>query len=136
MKALLDEGPMVGVLAVHQSFLNYISGTYHSLEIDPVVGYHCVSMVGYSDELGAWLLRNSWGLGWGLQGYCYIKYGDSEIDQVMYSLVPYGDIEPEPEPSPCPVGNATTRLLNVVSWLLRRRGRFYYMNPSEGDSNE
>lgn len=63
MKALLDEGPMVGVLAVHQSFLNYISGTYHSLEIDPVVGYHCVSMVGYSDELGAWLLRNSWGLG-------------------------------------------------------------------------
>lgn len=128
MKALLDAGPLVGVMAVHQSFMNYLDGVYHSLEFDPIKGYHCVAIVGYSDELGAWLLRNSWGTDWGLEGYCWIRYGDSDIDARMYSLVLDGDIEPEPTPSPCPVGNTAAKLLNVVPYLLRRRGRFHYLN--------
>ena len=131
MKVLLRGGPLVGVMAVHQSFLSYLDGVYHSLGwMDPIVGYHCVGIVGYSDEMGAWLLRNSWGESWGMAGYCWIQYGDSEIDQVMYNLVLDGPIpEPEPEPSPCPVGNAAARVLNVVPFLLGRRGRFYYRNP-------
>ena len=142
MKALLDKGPLVGTMAVHQSFLNYKSGVYHSLGLmDPVVGYHCIAIVGYDDVLGAWLLRNSWGLDWGLAGYGWVQYGDSEIDAEMYLLEPDGAIEPEPPtPSPCTVGNGVAKLANKIidaaDWLgrelhikaLRRRGRFYYLN--------
>lgn len=129
MKDLLREGPLVGVMAVHQSFLSYLNGVYHSLGWDPIVGYHCISIVGYDDGRGAWLIRNSWNTDWGMEGYCWIQYGDSEIDEVMYRLVLDGPIpEPEPEPSPCPVGNAAARVLNVVPYLLGRRGRFKYVN--------
>jgi len=131
MKALLDKGPLAGTMAVHQSFLNYVSGVYHSLgPFDPVVGYHMIAIVGYDDTLGAWLLRNSWGTGWGMDGYCWIRYGDSEIDVEMYVLEP-GPLppEPEPEPSPCLIGNVTARILNIFPRLLGRRGRFYYLNP-------
>ena len=121
MKSLLDRGPLAGTMAVHQSFLNYVDGVYHNLGImDPVVGYHMIAIVGYEDSLGAWLIRNSWGTGWGMNGYCWIKYGDSEIDVEMYYLEPDGPIdpEPEPEPQPCPYSLAVVKLPGG-KWLLR-----------------
>ena len=88
MKRLLYDGkPLVGVMEVHESFLHYKGGIYHSLgPTDRVVGYHCVGIVGFDDEKEAWLIRNSWGTGWGEKGYAWIKYGDSKIDEVMYEL--------------------------------------------------
>jgi len=129
MRALLDTtGPLAGTMAVHQSFLNYLDGVYHSLgPSDPIIGYHMIAIVGYDDNLGAWLLRNSWGEGWGMRGYCWIRYGDSEIDVEMYALYPDGPIPPEL--SPCPIGHGLARILNVFPRLLGRRGRFYYLNP-------
>lgn len=37
--------------------------------------------------------------------------------------------DPTPTPSPCNNGNGTAKILNVAPWLLRRKGRFYYLNP-------
>lgn len=34
-----------------------------------------------------------------------------------------------PTPSPCTRGNGSAKLLNIVPWALRRKGRFYYLNP-------
>jgi len=131
MRARLDKGPLAGTMAVHQSFLNYLGGVYHSLgPSDPIVGYHMIAIVGYNDTLGAWLLRNSWGTGWGMVGYCWIKYGDSEIDVEMYALEPDGPIpEPQPTPSPCKWGRGFAKILNFFLWLTRQKGRYYYMNP-------
>jgi C1A family cysteine protease len=124
MKSHLDKEPLCGTMAVHQSFLNYVSGVYHNLgDIDPIVGYHAIAVVGYDDELAAWLLRNSWGKGWGIEGYCWIAYGDSEIDTEMYQL------NGTPTPSPCKIGNSIVKTLNKVCTLLGRKGRFYYLNP-------
>jgi len=131
MKSLLDRGPLAGTMAVHQSFFNYVDGVYHSLGVtDPVVGYHMIAIVGYDDSLSAWLIRNSWGTGWGMKGYCWIRYGDSMIDEEMYSLEPDGPIEPEPEPepSPCLIGKGVAKVLNLIARLTGRRGRFYYLN--------
>jgi C1A family cysteine protease len=44
---------------------------------DQVVGGHCVDLVGYDDHAETWLLRNSWGTGWGLptaRGYFTLPY--------------------------------------------------------------
>jgi C1A family cysteine protease len=35
---------------------------------------HAMVIVGYSDELQMFIVRNSWGRGWGDKGYCYIPY--------------------------------------------------------------
>lgn len=36
---------------------------------------HCVLIVGYDDAKAAWLVRNSWGTGWGTLGYGWFGYG-------------------------------------------------------------
>lgn len=36
---------------------------------------HAMVIVGYSDQLQMFLVRNSWGEDWGDKGYCYIPYG-------------------------------------------------------------
>ena len=35
---------------------------------------HAMAIVGYSDQLQMFLVRNSWGQDWGDNGYCYIPY--------------------------------------------------------------
>lgn len=37
-------------------------------------GGHAVVLVGYDDSKQAFLVRNSWGTGWGIQGYFYMAY--------------------------------------------------------------
>ena len=37
-------------------------------------GAHAMLCVGYSDPDQVFIVRNSWGSGWGEQGYCYIPY--------------------------------------------------------------
>ena len=37
-------------------------------------GGHAMLIVGYSDAKNAWLVRNSWGAGWGINGHVWIDY--------------------------------------------------------------
>lgn len=37
-------------------------------------GLHAMLCVGYSDPDEVFIVRNSWGSGWGHNGYCYIPY--------------------------------------------------------------
>jgi C1A family cysteine protease len=39
-----------------------------------VLGGHAVLGVGYSDKQKRFIVRNSWGTGWGKQGYFTIPY--------------------------------------------------------------
>lgn len=41
---------------------------------DRLIGGHAVLAVGYDDETQALIIRNSWGLGWGFQGYAFLPY--------------------------------------------------------------
>jgi hypothetical protein len=110
IKILLDTQPLNGTLSVHQSLFNYVSGVYKNLGVqDPIVGGHDIGVVGYSDKLNAWLIRNSWGKGWGSgciisglnrPGYCWIDYG--ELDIQMQQLIPDGPVPAPPNPPPPP----------------------------------
>jgi C1A family cysteine protease len=35
---------------------------------------HVVTIVGWDDDRQAWLVRNSWGKSWGMDGYCWVGY--------------------------------------------------------------
>lgn len=41
---------------------------------EQVLGGHCVVAVGYDEGQQRFIVRNSWGTGWGLQGYCTMPY--------------------------------------------------------------
>jgi hypothetical protein len=54
------------------------------------IGGHAVCIVGYNDNPGYWICKNSWGPGWGGvgQGYFNMSYGDCHIDDFeMYGVV-------------------------------------------------
>jgi C1A family cysteine protease len=68
--------PVVFGASLYQSFeSDSVAGTGHVPMPDPnegMVGGHAMLMVGY--EAGHFIVRNSWGNGWGDKGYCYIPY--------------------------------------------------------------
>jgi len=39
-----------------------------------VLGGHCVVAVGYENDKRCFIIRNSWGTGWGIKGYCLMPY--------------------------------------------------------------
>ena len=41
---------------------------------EQILGGHCVTAVGYDDAHQRFLIRNSWGVGWGMQGHCTMPY--------------------------------------------------------------
>jgi C1A family cysteine protease len=41
---------------------------------EKIMGGHAVLIVGYDDEKSLYTVRNSWGSGWGVDGYCYMPY--------------------------------------------------------------
>jgi C1A family cysteine protease len=78
-KKALADGPVVAAMAVFSDFMAYRSGVYRHVAGD-LVGYHAISVVGYSDLQGCWIAKNSWNTGWGEQGFFRIRYGECGID--------------------------------------------------------
>jgi Papain family cysteine protease len=76
-------GPIGVTFSVYHDFDGYGSGVYIKGPTTPTNyfrGTHCVCIVGYDDAQQAWLIKNSWGTGWGMAGYCWIGYGQADID--------------------------------------------------------
>ncbi|XP_068209646.1 digestive cysteine proteinase 2-like [Palaemon carinicauda] len=70
--AVHDKGPVsVCVDAGHLSFQLYSSGVYYEPNCNPQGINHAVLAVGYGTEGGSdyWIIKNSWGSGWGESGY-------------------------------------------------------------------
>lgn len=65
-------GPVAVAMHVYDDFQHYQAGIYEHAGSDGV--NHAVLLVGWDDEREAWILRNSWGLDWGEQGYAYVRY--------------------------------------------------------------
>ncbi|CAL1298998.1 unnamed protein product [Larinioides sclopetarius] len=65
-------GPVsVAIDAGHSSFTSYKSGIYYEPNCSSKQFDHAVVVVGYGTEDGTdyWLLKNSWGESWGMNGY-------------------------------------------------------------------
>jgi len=68
MNAVGSVGPVsVAIDASHRSFQLYNSGIYNERACSSSRLDHGVLVVGYGD--GYWLVKNSWGAGWGQAGY-------------------------------------------------------------------
>lgn len=79
-QALCDHGPLSVCVRVTSAFQAYTSGVFNESDMGSI--NHCVTMVGWDDSKGAWLIKNSWGTGWGVSGYMWIKYGSNSIGKL------------------------------------------------------
>ncbi|MDD5779011.1 MAG: C1 family peptidase [Candidatus Thermoplasmatota archaeon] len=82
--ALIDHGPLVAEMAVMSGFGSYTGGVYeHPGEETTSDINHQVVIVGYDDQQGCWIVKNSWGPEWGEDGYFRIAYGDCMIEHYL-----------------------------------------------------
>ncbi len=74
-------GPLSVGMCVYDDFYGYQNGCYEHAGSDPT--NHGVLLVGWDDSMcggqGAWICKNSWGRGFGENGFFYIKYNTCRI---------------------------------------------------------
>lgn len=78
--ALNTNGPLVTTMAVYNDFFSYSGGVYTHVT-GSLAGYHAILIIGYDDTGQYFIVKNSWGSGWGSvagygteRGYFMIAY--------------------------------------------------------------
>lgn len=97
IKSALEDGyPVAASFTLCQSFSNTTQGfvpmptkeeiedSRKNTENEPNKhSSHAMVIVGFDDKIGCFLVRNSWGVGWGERGYCYIPYSYIENEELF-----------------------------------------------------
>ena len=80
--ALVMNGPCVGALPVY----NYDFEFWKKSAVNSTCfGYHAISIVGYDEE--GFIIRNSWGDSYGVNGYTKIKFEDRKEIIEMWTVI-------------------------------------------------
>lgn len=87
-QAIMAYGPVAAAVYVNNAFQAYSGGVFNA-GADSAVN-HAIVLVGWDDADQAWILRNSWGTGWGESGYMRIRYGTSRVGYAA-CYVDYGE---------------------------------------------
>jgi cathepsin L len=130
-EALCQYGPLaIGVLAT-PAFQAYASGVFNQGSFPLIVTgsdgrqyynvNHCVTLIGWDDSKQAWLIKNSWGTGWGEtggfgreRGYIWVHYGSNNVglfpewvkarsNFYMVDISKYQQFYPHIKPFPAPI---------------------------------
>eukprot|EP00824_Muranothrix_gubernata_P001289 TRINITY_DN1148_c0_g4_i1.p1 TRINITY_DN1148_c0_g4~~TRINITY_DN1148_c0_g4_i1.p1 ORF type:complete len:316 (+),score=48.71 TRINITY_DN1148_c0_g4_i1:34-981(+) len=89
MKEIYENGPIEGAFLVYEDFMHYRSGVYIHVT-GGYLGGHAIKILGWGNEGGLdyWLVANSWGPKWGMNGYFKIERTTCDISDVFTSCIP------------------------------------------------
>jgi len=77
--AIFSDGPVEGTMSVYDDFFAYSSGVYVASDDAVYEGGHAIKIVGWGHDatsnLDYWIVQNSWGTDWGMNGYFWIQRG-------------------------------------------------------------
>lgn len=104
-QAIFQYGPIGVTVAAGGSFPSGCGGGQTN---------HMVVIVGWDDAKGGWIMQNSWGTGWGDQGYAIIKYGCFSIGET--AAISILNAEPE-KPVTFTLENASVKITATVQPL-------------------
>lgn len=94
--AVYDHGPVTMSFNYTNTHKYYDAtwGTIYDHYPSPESSNHLVSIIGWNDSVphphpshdgtGAWIVKNSWGTGWGDNGYFYLAYNSSRVRGITY----------------------------------------------------
>jgi C1A family cysteine protease len=117
-QAIYDYGPVWACVCAGGNFSGYKTGVLTNSDGTSV--NHAIVLCGWDDATGSWVLRNSWGTGWGEKsGYMRIKYG---VSNVGYRAT-YFDYK----------GTVINHGVTSVSDLNPRSSAQVFPNPSSGE---
>jgi C1A family cysteine protease len=74
-QAIYTYGAVSAGVYVSAFFQWYTGGVFNKCKRNPRWTNHAIILCGWDDAKGAWLLKNSWGTGWGENGFMWITYG-------------------------------------------------------------
>ena len=83
--ALVSNGPVPTYFHVYEDFASHEKGIYRH-RTGKSLGPHYVTIVGYNDDPGYWIVKNSWGTNYQENGWFKIKYGECEIEKKSFYL--------------------------------------------------
>lgn len=89
MKKAITLSPLLVRLTVWSDLFSYSGGVYRNVDTnaDTALGFHALLLVGWDDTRQAWLVRNSWGDAWGLDGYLWLGWGAAESHTLIYQAL-------------------------------------------------
>jgi hypothetical protein len=76
--AIYKYGSVSACVYADSYFQGYTGGTFRNTSNYSQCN-HAIMLVGWDDAKGAWLLKNSWGAGWGIDGFMWIKYDANSV---------------------------------------------------------
>lgn len=97
IKAALMEGPIIAAIHMTQGLMDYAGGIFDGADCGgPDDVNHAVTLVGYDEDQGYWIAKNSWSHLWGENGFFRIKFGVCGIES--WVLKPVYELEQEESP--------------------------------------
>jgi hypothetical protein len=124
--AIKLHGSVAVAVAADNAFIAYRGGIFTGTGSQGI--NHAVVLVGWKDEgtSGHWILRNTWGTGWGEAGYMRIRYGANlvgygamwaSVDAAQPPAPPVPPVPPVPPgPAPTPGKGFTGSIATVQSY--------------------
>jgi C1A family cysteine protease len=90
--AIYNYGPVAAAVCADSYLQSYSGGIFTHTSSGSV--NHAIVLVGWNDTGSYWIMKNSWGTGWGESGYMRIQYGANSIGYAAAYGIPEGGSPP------------------------------------------